>query len=332
MIMLPWTWSIAYRRFHQGVLIRFGHSRSVSVGTAIRLGTDIVVLAIGFVIGTLPGIVVATAAVASGVVAEAIYTGLRVRPVLRDELRPAKPVSPALTYGSFNRFYVPLVFTALLSLLAQPIGTAAVSRMPGALASLATWPVLMGLIFMVRSLGIGYNEVVIALLDRPGSAAPLRRFAVLLALSATAVLAVLAVTPLARFWFGRISALKPELMLLALTGLWLALPLPALSVAQSWFQGVVLHSRRTRIITESMALYLGSMVAVLAAGVGWGGTSRTQRRHDGAGGQQRAPGNLAGPPRPARAIQLAPPRCFNDRRSACRPLISVSCLPWRWPA
>ena len=24
-IMIPWTWSIAYRRFHQGVLIRFGH-------------------------------------------------------------------------------------------------------------------------------------------------------------------------------------------------------------------------------------------------------------------------------------------------------------------
>ncbi|MGC8874754.1 MAG: hypothetical protein ACP5SI_09970, partial [Chloroflexia bacterium] len=27
-LMLPWSWSIAYRRFHQGVLIRFGHSRA----------------------------------------------------------------------------------------------------------------------------------------------------------------------------------------------------------------------------------------------------------------------------------------------------------------
>jgi hypothetical protein len=28
-IMLPWTWSIAYRRFNQGTLIRFGRSRAV---------------------------------------------------------------------------------------------------------------------------------------------------------------------------------------------------------------------------------------------------------------------------------------------------------------
>jgi hypothetical protein len=273
MIMLPWTWSIAYRRFHQGVLIRFGHSRSVTMGTAIRLAADVVVLAIGFAIGSVSGIVVATAAVAAGVVAEATYTGLRVRPVLRDELRPAPPVQPALTHRSFFHFYVPLVFTALLSLLAQPIGTAAVSRMPGALESLAVWPVLSGLIFMVRSLGIGYNEVVVAVLDRPGSVAPLRRFAVLLAAGATAALAVLAMTPLARIWFDRISALGPQLMALALSGLWLALPLPALSVAQSWYQGVALHSRRTRIITESMILYLVVMVGLLMAGVAWGRTA-----------------------------------------------------------
>jgi hypothetical protein len=32
-LMLPWTWSIAYRRFHQGVLIRFGRSGMVGRGT-----------------------------------------------------------------------------------------------------------------------------------------------------------------------------------------------------------------------------------------------------------------------------------------------------------
>ena len=32
-IMTPWTASIAYRRFHHGVLIRFGHSRAVGSGT-----------------------------------------------------------------------------------------------------------------------------------------------------------------------------------------------------------------------------------------------------------------------------------------------------------
>jgi hypothetical protein len=270
MIMLPWTWSIAYRRFNQGVLIRFGHSRAVGVGTTFRLGADVIVLGIGYAIGTIPGIVVATTAVAAGVVSEAVYTGFRVRPVLKYQLKAAAPVKPPLTYPVFCQFYVPLVFTALLSLLAQPIGMAAVSRMPNALSSLAAWPVLSGLVFMVRSLGMAYNEVVVALLDRPSSLAVLRRFALMLATVSTGVLLVFTVTPLAEFWFGRLSALRPELAALALSGLWIALPLPALSVAQSWFQGIILNSRRTRIITESMALYLGILLAILFGGVAWG--------------------------------------------------------------
>ena len=66
-IMLPWTWAVAYRRFNQGVLIRFGHSVTVGKGTFIRLAADIAVLTIGYLIKTIPGIVVATSAVAAGV-------------------------------------------------------------------------------------------------------------------------------------------------------------------------------------------------------------------------------------------------------------------------
>jgi hypothetical protein len=63
-IMLPWTLSIAYRRTQQGVLIRFGHARAVTWGTAVRLGTNALVLALGAWWGRLPGIVVGTSAVA----------------------------------------------------------------------------------------------------------------------------------------------------------------------------------------------------------------------------------------------------------------------------
>ncbi len=271
MIMLPWTWSIAYRRFNQGVLIRFGHSRAVGIGTGFRLGADVLVLSIGYLIGTIPGIVVATTAVAAGVISEAIYTGFRVRPVLQYELKAEPEVTPALTYPVFFQFYIPLVLTSLLALLAQPIGTAAVSRMPNPLASLAAWPVLSGLVFMVRSLGLAYNEVVVALLDRPSSMAVLRRFAWMLATVATGVLVCFAVTPLSRFWFERLSALEPALAALAMSALWIGLPMPALAVVQSWFQGIILNSRHTRIITESMGLYLAILLAILFGGVVWGG-------------------------------------------------------------
>jgi hypothetical protein len=269
-IMLPWTWCIAYRRFNQGVLIRFGYSRSVGAGTVIRLLANIFVLIIGLSVGTISGIVVAASAVISGVVGEAAYIGIRVRPVLRGQLALAPPVEPRLTWRAFFAFYMPLVLTSLLLLLGQPIGSAALSRMPDALTSLAVWPVVTGLIFMVRGLGIALNEVVVALLDEPGARPALRRFTALLAAGTTAVLFVLVATPLSRLWFEGVSALPPDLAALARSALWIALPLPALNTFQSWFQGSILHSRRTRGITEAVVIYLATSAAILTAGVAWG--------------------------------------------------------------
>jgi len=270
MIMTPWTWAIAYRRFRQGVLIRFGHSRAIGLGTALRLCADGIVLAIGYSVGTIPGIVVATSAVIAGVIIEAIYVGLIVQPVLRDQLKPARPVEPPLTFRAFLEFYVPLAMTSLLVLLVQPVGAAALSRMPRALESLAVWPVVSGLIFMLRSLGIAYNEVVVALLDEPRSTHNLRRFAALLTALTTILLLVIVVTPLATIWLGRVSGLSAPLVVLAHAGLWLALLIPGLNVMQSWYQGALVHSRSTRGVTQAMAIYLLISSTILWVGVARG--------------------------------------------------------------
>ncbi len=65
------------------MLIRFGHSLAVGVGTLVRLSADGLVLAIGYLVGSVPGIVVASIAIVVGVFFEALYVGIRVRPVLR---------------------------------------------------------------------------------------------------------------------------------------------------------------------------------------------------------------------------------------------------------
>ena len=269
-IMTPWTWSIAYRRFHQGVLIRFGHSRAVGVGTMIRLGADGLVLLAGYLAGNLPGIIVATGAVVAGVICEAIYAGWVTQPVIQTEVKQAKAVETPLTLRSFLDFYLPLAMTSLLTLLVNPLGSAALSRMPDALASLAVWPVVTGLIFMLRSLGIAFNEVVVALLDERRSYANLRRFTGFLAGTTTLFLVLLAATPLSGFWFENFSALQPRLAEMARLGVWVGLPLPALSVLQSWYQGAILHGRRTRGITESVVVYLATSILILGAGVIWG--------------------------------------------------------------
>ncbi len=268
-IMLPWTWSIAYRRFQQGVMIRFGHSKAVGAGTLVRLSVDVAVLVAGLLIGSIPGYIIGAAAQALSTLAEAIYAGIRVQPILKYQLKPAKKAE-VLTWKSFYAFYIPLALTSFLSLVWQPIGSAALSRMPRALDSLAVWSVVSGLIFMLRGLGLAFNEIVVSILDQPGSSTELRKFSTRLTLFLAGFHLFLAATPLAFLWFRYVSGLPPSLVELARIGFWFALPMSFLSVLQSWYQGAILFSRNTRAIPESMAIFLVTVLVVLAIGVALG--------------------------------------------------------------
>jgi hypothetical protein len=269
MIMLPWTWTIAYRRFNQGVLIRYGQSGAVGVGTALRLVANAGALTLGWLIGGLPGIAVGTMGIAAGVTAEAIYAGIRVRPLLR-ELKAAPAVSPALTWREFSAFYTPLAVTSLLNLIVQPMATAAISRMPRDLESLAVLGPLMGLIFMFRSLGFAYNEVVIKFFDEQGGIPAMRNFALMLSCIATGVMLLAAVSPLSGWLMESLFDLSPELQTLGRTGLLLALPWPAISILLNYYQGLIVAGKRTRAVTHSIIAFMAATGILLAAGAAIG--------------------------------------------------------------
>ena len=269
MIMTPWTWSIGYRRFQQGVMIRYNNSQAVWVGTIVRLVTLSIVLMIGYSIGGIQGVVVGTAAQALAVFAEAVYNGFRVRPVIRNYLVNAPEVEP-LTWKAFFSFYIPLVMTSFITLIWQPIGSAALSRMPRAVESLAAWQVLSGLMSIFRSPGTALNEVVVAMIEKHGAFRKLQRFAVWLGVISTSVQLLFIISPLSFLWFKNVSAITPPLIALAKSAFWFAVPLPALSVLQSWYQGAILASKKTRSITESVTIFLIVIILVLIGGVVWG--------------------------------------------------------------
>jgi hypothetical protein len=268
MLMVPWSWSIAFRRFNQGIMIRYGYSRAVGAGTIVRLTAGGLVLIAGFLMKSVSGVAVGAAAQALGVMCEAIYAGWRVRPVIRQHL-PQVWEGEALTWKDFASFYVPLALNSLLFLFWQPIGSAALSRMPNALASLAVWPVVTGLLFILRSFGMAYNEVVLALLGRPGYGRSLRQVVGWMIAVVTVLHLLLAVTPLAGLYFERVSALSPQLAEIARIGFLIGLPMPALSVLQSWFQGAILYSKRTRGIPESVVIFFVTVLLALGIGVVW---------------------------------------------------------------
>jgi len=269
MLITPWTWSIAYRRFQQGVLIRSGHSDAVGVGTIIRLSGGAIVLITGYVLGSLPGVAVGAIAQSVGVLSEAIYAGIRVRPVLKYEIKPLPPV-PVLSWRAFANFYIPLAMTSFLGLMWQPMGSAALSRMPDPLISLAVWPVVSGFVSIFRSFGFALNEVVVALTDENGAYYSIKNFVYMLAGSVTVIKILVIITPIATFWFASVSALPADLASYARNAFMIAIPLAALTIFQSWFQGTLVNGRKTKAIPEATAIFVGIFVLAAVAGISYG--------------------------------------------------------------
>lgn len=267
MFMTPWTWAIGYRRFNQGVLIRFGFSKWVGAGTLVRLCFLTAFLAAACSLSSLSGAAIGGLALTVAVVSEAIFVKWKVAPVRKTHIPAALPVQPLITTRYFFRFYTPLALTALLTMLTQPIGSASLSRMPDPMASLTVWPVLGILVFLFRCTGLAMTEVSVAMLDDPKESRSLFPFCRILMVVTSGLLLIIAATPLSSGWFRFTAALSDDLVNYGRIALLFSVPLPALSVLQSWYQGNLLVAHRTRPITEAIILFLTLSLVLLLIGV-----------------------------------------------------------------
>ena len=159
--------------------------------------------------------------------------------------------------------------TSLLTLGMQPLLTffLAQSRFP--IESLAVLPVVHSLVFVFRSSGLAFQEVVIVLVGSGReNLPPLRRFAKTLGWVSTAALGVLAFSPLARLWLGSVAGLADELSAFAFAPLQILCLMPALEVLLSWQRSLLVVARRTGLVTWGTAVEIGAALAVLAIAIG----------------------------------------------------------------
>jgi hypothetical protein len=266
MLMTPWTFAIAHRRFNQGLLIRFHRSGEVWLGTLARVLANASVLVAGLALGASSGVAVGAAGFTVGVTVEMLIVGWRAGKLVRGPLSAAPAVEP-LERVRFLRFYVPLALSPILMLIVSPMAAAAMNRMPSSIDSLDAWLPVWGLVFLTRSAGFALNEVVVALLGRPGAVPALRRFTFLLAATTMAVLALVAFTPLAALWFDRVSGLPPEVARLCPLAVAISLLMPGYQALQSWYQGALVHVHKTRAVTEAVVIYLTVALTLLALSV-----------------------------------------------------------------
>ena len=269
-LLLPWPGAIGYRRFLQGTLVRHNMTRRVAYGTMIRVVFMAIAAAVGSRVLEMRGAHIGALALTVGVLAEAIASRLMAARIVRELLsgqRDKEGVHP-LAQPEIASFYFPLVTMSVLAMGIHPMVTFFMGRSHMALESLAVLPVIHGLAFLFRSLGLSYQEVTIALIGDHGEHfEKLRNFAIGLGVAVSAGIAIIVYTPAATFWFETVSGLTPALAEFALVPARITVLLPALTVLMSFQRALLVGARNTRPLTAATVIEVGGIALIMSVAI-----------------------------------------------------------------
>ncbi len=271
-MLLPWPAAIGIRRFYQGILIRHNRTRRVAYGTVIRLASMAGVALGLYFFSRFEGAVIGAAALSAGVCMEAAASRVMVhstiKPWISRQSPPEAPTdAPSLGYPYIGRFYYPLALTSMIALGIHPIVTFFMGQSRQAIESLAVLPVIGALVFIFRSLGLSFMEVVITFLGENNEGyRQLRKFALILGGAVVSILGLIAFSPLAEVWFRIISGLSPQLTDFSRLPTQILAVIPGTTVLLSLQRGTLVNARHTAPITWATAVeFLGTVIVLAIA-------------------------------------------------------------------
>ena len=269
-ILSFWSLPIAWRRAHQGVLIRAQRTAVITVATGVRL----VSLAGGLFGGLLlmpdRGAIVAGLAMDLSVTIEAIVVTVATRPVLRSDSFQAEASEggeSSLTMRELRRFYRPLAVTTILRQTTRPALNAGIAAAEMARASLAAWPVTWGFTILISGPAWSLQQLTTAMAADEMAYRRVRTFALTLSAVFGLLLALVAFTPLYSLVMGGIYNLSPELQDLARPAMQLMVFYPLLMGAQALLRGVLIRGGCTGAVRAAMTANVLTLAGSILVGI-----------------------------------------------------------------
>ncbi len=246
-LLLPWPAAIGFRRFYQGLLIKNNLTRLIAYGTIIRLifmaSTALFLFSL-----KVSGAYIGGAALSAGVIAESIFSRFAVNGTIKSIIGRSEEISKKkkLNFRSISKFYFPLALTTILALGVHPMVTFFMGKSRFPIESLAALPVINSLIFIFRSLGLSYQEVIIALLGmNEKNYEGVKKFALYLGTFIFASLLLILFTPVLHIWFQNVSGLSPELVEFSILPARILVILPLLTLLISFQRALLVQTKET---------------------------------------------------------------------------------------
>jgi progressive ankylosis protein len=268
-IMIPWSAFIGWRRYLQGILIRYRETRLIGMGTLLRVCTMLGTGSLLYWFMRWPGTMVAASALMASVIAEAIFVHVASRATIKKEFvyAPDTPDVPPLQYGKLLAFHLPLTATTMVMFLGNPSVSWALAQSPGKVLAMASYQVASSLLFLYRTIVFALPEVVITLYKDADTARVLRNFCIIVGAGASAALVLSWVVGLDQFIFTRILGADRETAAMARLAFIAGAALPLIGALQSYVRGMLTAHHLTAVRFLAVGVSIAVLLGMLTLGV-----------------------------------------------------------------
>jgi len=268
-IMIPWSGFIGWRRYLQGLMIRDGQTRAISVGTFVRFGAMFGV-GVGLYMlrdfHDISGLAITAIALVSSVAAESLFITFASRSAVSNLAHQPPDGSEHVSMRKVVSFHIPLTFATMVMMLSTPTVGAALARTQDSVRSLAAWQVGITLLGLFRSITFALNEVVISLNRDEAARRTLMLFCFATGLAVTSTVLFLHATGIDYWVFHSFLRAKPDIAALARYALLASCFTPTINAMMVYYRGLLTSIHET--IARMSAIFFG--ICVLAGSLVFG--------------------------------------------------------------
>ena len=257
------------RGYYQGILVKYGRANAIGFGALLYLVVSVLIAFPMISIFRIEGALTATVAFTVGSIAYAFVVWVPYRKV-RTDLVPEKDASfedEKRSQKFILKQYAPLAVSSILMATVEPLVTASIARSPGSEVALAAYPVVISLTWLSRVHLWNAQQIVIARVKSLSQYRDVRRFMISMTGITTVLLAALMIPSVSEWIFGTMMGLEGPVKDMAIKGFPIAILIPALQAARSFYYGTLISQEVTGGIQVAAFIRIGVMVVLLLAGV-----------------------------------------------------------------
>ncbi|SFP37434.1 hypothetical protein [Salibacterium halotolerans] len=253
--------AVAWRRVYQGLWIRREKTSVVTLASFIRLISGITIAGILFLLGIVDGVLLGALALVISAFIEAF-----VLTVWKTETKNELPAAgEKITFSSFWKSHFPLAVAALLLTLDIPLFLVGIGHAPTRVEeSLVVWQIVLSFVYMVSGPLEELQNVTIHEGRNHNMTASLKRFSLAAGCFFSALLVIVASTPLGGWYYVRMMGLETHYSDLAAQTTFLLIGIPFLTSVLSVLRGRLVLLEKEKVVERVMYLNIGILALCLA--------------------------------------------------------------------